>query len=216
MSTGNNSNPGTSTAVNSNPASTTATINPNQSTQSHQNSNLIELEEQFILRMPAVKENGVSKPHPATQALREALAEQSRLTDQDTDPLRDRLFIDVDPKTRRGCVKFDDYVFEARLFDLPCIIESLKTKDKKMFYKTADICQILVCRGPGDPPWEEEEEKAKKKNAGNSGGHIESSIYQWPHGITPPLKNVRRKRFRKVAKKKCVDYVEIEREVGFG
>jgi len=30
----------------------------------------------------------------------------------------------------------------AKLVDLPCIIESLKTIDKKTFYKTADICQV--------------------------------------------------------------------------
>lgn len=33
------------------------------------------------------------------------------------------------------------YLF-AKLVDLPCIIESLKTTDNKSFYKTADICQV--------------------------------------------------------------------------
>lgn len=37
--------------------------------------------------------------------------------------------------------------------------------------------------------------------------------YQHPHGITPPLKNVRRRRFRKTAKQKYVDAPEIEKEV---
>lgn len=37
--------------------------------------------------------------------------------------------------------------------------------------------------------------------------------FLWPHGITPPLKNVRKKRFRKTLKKKYVDFPEIEKEV---
>ena len=37
--------------------------------------------------------------------------------------------------------------------------------------------------------------------------------YLYPHGITPPLKNVRKRRFRKTLKKKYIDFPEIEKEV---
>lgn len=37
--------------------------------------------------------------------------------------------------------------------------------------------------------------------------------FLWPHGITPPLKNVRKRRFRKTLKKKYVEAPEIEKEV---
>lgn len=37
--------------------------------------------------------------------------------------------------------------------------------------------------------------------------------YLWPHGITPPLKNVRKRRFRKTLRKKYVEAPEIEKEV---
>lgn len=240
-----NSNPAaiTTTTTNSNPTTTTTTTNqPNRNINQHtnnininintntNNSNTFEVENQFILRMPVIKlENGMVKPHPATQALREALADQAKRIVEDAetgnvsdDPLRSRLFIDINPETRKGRVKFDDDVFEARLVDLPCIIESLKTIDKKMFYKTTDICQMLVCRTRDEPAWsddENEEEKAKKAAATKKPGGLSSQAesflrkYQWPHGITPPLKNVRRKRFRKLAKKKIIDYAEIEREV---
>jgi len=33
------------------------------------------------------------------------------------------------------------------------------------------------------------------------------------HGITPPLKNVRRRRFRKTLRKKPIDLASIEKEV---
>lgn len=37
--------------------------------------------------------------------------------------------------------------------------------------------------------------------------------FLWPHGITPPTKNIRRRRFRKTLKKKYVEAPEIEKEV---
>ena len=37
--------------------------------------------------------------------------------------------------------------------------------------------------------------------------------YLYPHGITKPMKNVRKKRFRKTLRKKYVDFPEIEKEV---
>lgn len=40
----------------------------------------------------------------------------------------------------------------AKLVDLPCIIESLKTIDKKTFYKTADICQVCMASASCSSP----------------------------------------------------------------
>jgi len=37
--------------------------------------------------------------------------------------------------------------------------------------------------------------------------------FQYPHGLTPPLKNVKKKRFRKTAKKKYIEAPEVEKEV---
>jgi TATA-binding protein-associated factor Taf7 len=41
--------------------------------------------------------------------------------------------------------------FLARLIDLPCIIESQKTLDKKQFHKVADICQMIQIERPTMP-----------------------------------------------------------------
>lgn len=36
------------------------------------------------------------------------------------------------------------------------------------------------------------------------GGKVDKTEFQWPHGITPPFKNVRKRRFRKtLAKRVC-------------
>lgn len=83
---------------------------------------------------------------------------------------------------------------------------------------------MLVCKTKDDPfscdEDEPDESKDKKKNKAAASndyntGYINplAKKYQWPHGLTPPLKNVRRKRFRKAAKKKIIDYAEIEKEV---
>ncbi|XP_015791021.1 transcription initiation factor TFIID subunit 7 [Tetranychus urticae] len=147
-----------------------------------------ELESQFILRLP---------PLPAA-TLRSVVA--SGVLN-----LKDRLNIQVENDMRHGTVRFDGWVLPAKIVDLPCIIESLKTLDAKTFYKTADICQMMICKD------EIEEEKPEGEESKKKDGKDKKFLY--PHGVTPPLKNVRKKRFRKTLKKKFFDVPEIEKEV---
>ena len=101
----------------------------------------------------------------------------------------------------------------AKLMDLPTIIESMKTIDKKTFYKTADICQVLVCK-EGEPSDEEEEEVVSKKAANKKADPTKvDKKYVYKHGVCASLKNCRRRRFRKTLKKKFVEAPEIEKEV---
>ncbi|VDK71052.1 unnamed protein product [Cylicostephanus goldi] len=37
--------------------------------------------------------------------------------------------------------------------------------------------------------------------------------WQYPHGLTPPMKSVRQRRFRKTKKKKYMEAPEVEREL---
>lgn len=97
----------------------------------------------------------------------------------------------------------------AKVVDIPTIIESLKTIDNKSFYKTADICQMLICKEDDDQHTDEEmTQKTKKKDPNKV-----DKKFLWPHGVTPPTKNVRKRRFRKTLKKKYVEAPEIEKEV---
>ena len=50
--------------------------------------------------------------------------------------------------------------------------------------------------------------KPKKKDP-----HKVDKKFLWPHGIAPPMKNARKRRFRKTLKKKYVEAPEIEKEV---
>lgn len=58
-------------------------------------------------------------------------------------------------------------------------------------------CQMLMVR-EGEDPQEEEDSKKKRKDHPN---RVDKK-YLWPHGYTPPLKNVRKRRFRKMLRKK--------------
>lgn len=86
--------------------------------------------------------------------------------------------------TRHAIVTYNERSFSALLVDLPSIIESHKTLDHAQYYKTADIHQMLIIFDP---------------DATESKGfcsQIETDFqFQWPDGITPPLKNVRIRRF---------------------
>lgn len=153
----------------------------------------VELETQFILRITE---------EPA-KVLREAIQSGSN-------SLKDRLSIKLEPDLRYGEVRFDHWLLHAKVVDLPTIIESLKTIDNKSFYKTADVCQMVICKEEPDTPSADEESpnKAKKKDPNKV-----DKKFLWPHGVTPPCKNVRKRRFRKTLKKKYVEAPEIEKEV---
>lgn len=55
---------------------------------------------------------------------------------------------------------------------------------------------MLMVREEEDPP-EEEDPKKKRRDPNKV-----DKKYLWPHGYTPPLKNVRKRRFRKTLRKK--------------
>lgn len=150
----------------------------------------VELESQFIMRLPT---------EPA-KALRELL--------QSGDNFKNRLTIQFENDMRHGEVRFDHWLLHAKIVDLPTIIESLKTIDRKSVYKTADICQMMICKEELDPVSTEDESPKKKKDPLKV-----DKKYLHPHGITPPTKNIRKRRFRKTLRKKCMEAPEIEKEV---
>ncbi|KAK9511515.1 hypothetical protein O3M35_000154 [Rhynocoris fuscipes] len=153
----------------------------------------VELECQFILRMPEEPAN----------ALREML--RSGVTS-----LKDRFSIRLENDVRYGEVRVDNWLLHAKVVDLPTIVESQKTIDNKSFYKTADICQIMICKEEDDQTTTDDESPSKHKK--KDPNKVDKK-FLWPHGITPPMKNVRKRRFRKTLKKKYVEAPEVEKEV---
>ncbi|KPI92641.1 Transcription initiation factor TFIID subunit 7 [Papilio xuthus] len=151
----------------------------------------VELESQFIMRFPE---------EPA-KSLKELI--------KSGENFKNRLSISLENDMRHGEVRFDHWLLHAKVVDLPTITESLKTIDRKSVYKTADICQMMICKEEIDHTSEEElPSKNKKKDPLKV-----DKKFLCPHGITPPTKNIRRRRFRKTLKKKCAEAPEIEKEV---
>lgn len=69
---------------------------------------------------------------------------------------------------------------------------------------------MMICKEGEDPIPSDEEDKNKPKKKDPT--KVDKK-YLWPHGITPPMKNVRRRRFRKTLRKKYVEAPEIEKEI---
>eukprot|EP00123_Amoebidium_parasiticum_P016412 comp23417_c0_seq1/m.38928 comp23417_c0_seq1/g.38928 ORF comp23417_c0_seq1/g.38928 comp23417_c0_seq1/m.38928 type:complete len:371 (-) comp23417_c0_seq1:483-1595(-) len=131
-------------------------------------------------------------PEEQAQKLRELLRRHA---------LKDLLKFKWQEDMRHCTVQFGDSVLQGRLVDLPCIIESQKTLDNMNFYKSADVSQMLVCTEGA-----EEITQAKKDTKSKT-------EYAWPHGLTAPLRNVRKRRFRKTAQKKFMASQDVENEV---
>ncbi|EJF65842.1 hypothetical protein DICSQDRAFT_132040 [Dichomitus squalens LYAD-421 SS1] len=139
-------------------------------------------EEQFILRMP---------PGEDCERLRK-MAQAREVSDDVWFKFKD---------SRRAVFHIGNNTYQSKLVDLPCIVESQKTLDNKQMFKVADICQMLVV-----------EDKVADENSLANRGNFNIDEFIWPHGITPPLKHVRKRRFRKRVNRRTIETVEQEVE----
>lgn len=84
--------------------------------------------------------------------------------------------------------------------DLPNIIEAQKTHDSRHLFKVADISQMLVVENP-----------VRDENSITASA-LNVDDYIWPHGITPPMRHVRKRRFRKRLSRRTIEVVEEQVE----
>ena len=152
----------------------------------------IPIEEHFLLR--------VLHPETATK-LREAVRKRE---------VPESLKIHIKEDLRKAAFTLDETTLDAVLVDLPCILESQKTLDNKQFYKIADISQV-----PLHLLWVITQRKMLIVQDGDTPipnlPKSKEDMYQYPHGISTPLKFVRKRRFRKRISKKGIE--DVEREV---
>ncbi|TFK30133.1 hypothetical protein FA15DRAFT_199811 [Coprinopsis marcescibilis] len=144
----------------------------------------LSFEEQFILRMP---------PGEDCEKLRKMVS------GRDVTPEVWMKFKD----SRRALFHIGNNTRTAKLVDLPCIIEAQKTLDNKQMFKVADICQMLVVD-------DKVIDDSQTSNQGKQQFNIDEFI--WPHGITPPLHYVRKRRFRRRVNRRTIESVEQEVE----
>lgn len=149
------------------------------------------LEENFVLRM---------QPGEDCDYLRGAVAEK-RFGPRSQGGA-DVSFKSLTRDGRRAVVTVRGNMYAASLVDLPCIIESMKSWDKRGWYKSADICQMLLVLGRVSS-----EEEARNYPLPND---VDQTSFQYAHGLTPPLRWARKRRFRKRISNRTIEAVELE------
>lgn len=110
-----------------------------------------------------------------------------------------------DTQGRRGMINVNGHHYATSLVDLPCIIEGMKSWDKKGFIKSIDICQMLLVLGPCKT-----DEEAKLYPLPYD---VNPHNYQYAHGITAPMKWVRKRRFARFKRARVDDVEAVDRKV---
>ena len=113
----------------------------------------------------------------------------------------------VEKDFRRAVVNVRGRKYAAVLVDLPCIVETMKSWDRRGWWKVADLNQMLLVLGRC-----ETDDEAKTYPLPAKGGMLDEKTMQYAHGLTPPMRWVRKRRFRKRLSYKSVANVEEEVE----
>ncbi|KAI5861870.1 TAFII55 protein conserved region-domain-containing protein [Durotheca rogersii] len=136
-------------------------------------------ESTFILRVT---------PGPATDYLRKALTDGTvGLPKQNGGADFAVQFLDA--KQRRAMVTIDGIHYAAVLVHLPTITEAMKSWDRKNMMKNSDITEMLLC-------FEAVQNEGEAKTIPLPAMVVKNE-YRWPHGLTPPMHDASRQRFRK-------------------
>ncbi|KAK0337191.1 hypothetical protein LTR02_013102 [Friedmanniomyces endolithicus] len=153
---------------------------------------------------PAIQQGLILRMQPGEDAdlLRTAIAEgRVGLKEQGGVDVSIR-FVTAD--LRRALVKVKGRMYAAALVDLPCIVESMKSWDKKGWWKVADVCQMLLVLGPVQTEAQIREFPLPRE--------VSKETMQYAHGLTPPMHYVRKRRFRKRVSHRQLENVEEEVE----
>ncbi|KAI9760722.1 MAG: hypothetical protein M4579_001460 [Chaenotheca gracillima] len=152
------------------------------------------IEEEFVLRMA---------PGEDCDYLRQAI-EEKKMGLSRAEGGADVSMKFLNREGRRAVVTIRQKHYAATMVDLPCVVEGMKSWDKRGWWKSADICQMLLVLGPVAS-----EEMALTFPLPPQ---IDTKTYQYPHGLTPPTHNVRKRRFRKRISNRTIEAVEDEVE----
>lgn len=152
------------------------------------------VENQFVLRM---------SPGDDCDYLRESIANKTLGTSV-KEGGADVSIKFLDKELRRLIINIRGKNYAAVVVDLPCIIESMKSWDKRGFWKVADICQMMLVLGPT-----ENDDTAKAYELPKE---VDKKTWGYAHGLTPPMHYVRKRRFRQRASYKTVEHIDEEVE----
>lgn len=151
------------------------------------------IEEDFVLRM---------QPGDDCEYLRQAIAEQ-RFGPRSQGGADVRMTFLLS-SGRRAVIAIRGTLYAAAMVDLPCIVEGMKSWDKKAWYKSVDICQMLLVLGKINS-----EDEAMSYPLPRD---VDPKTMQYAHGLTPPMHRVRTRRFRKRISRSAIEAVESQVE----
>ncbi|EAN32830.1 TAFII55 protein conserved region family protein [Theileria parva strain Muguga] len=86
----------------------------------------------------------------------------------------------------------------AILGELPCVIEAHKTLNNDLLFKSADISQLMIAY--------------EKDQAEKVAEILKDRMWEWPDGLTPGTKNIRKRRFKNYDDYSNEEIKEAERE----
>ncbi|KAJ9489679.1 hypothetical protein VN97_g3573 [Penicillium thymicola] len=145
------------------------------------------IEEQFILRM---------LPGEDCDIVRKSITDRTFKTGE----------VGLKPLTREGrrsILNVRGHQYAAAVVDLPCIIEGMKSWDRRGWYKSADICQMLLVLGRVNS-----DQEAMEYPLPPGVDSPDEKTLQYAHGVAPPLRWVRRRRFRDRVSTRTIEQVE--------
>lgn len=150
------------------------------------------IEQQFVLRMA---------PGEDCTYLRDAI-ENKTIGLKPEDGGADVSFKFLEHTLRRAVVTVRGHKYAAVLVDLPCIVEGLKSWDRRGWWKVADICQMLLVLGPCTDD--------ASALAYQLPREVDKTTLAYAHGLTPPMHWVKKRRFRKRISYREIENVEEE------
>ena len=144
------------------------------------------------------------QPEAEAELVRKAI-EEGKIGVRAADGGLDMRFTPFDSNGRRGAVEIKGKLFAFITVDLPCIVEGMKSWDKKGWVKSIDVSQLLLILGPVRNNTEAENYPLPPD--------VNPQDFRSAHGLTAPMKNVRKRRFNKT-KRTSVSAIEaVERKV---
>jgi transcription initiation factor TFIID subunit 7 len=149
-------------------------------------------EEQYILRTP--EELG--------ERIRKMVQNDELSSDQISflfprDSRVGQLFINgIDPVER----------YKVTLCDLPCVVETHRTEDNRVYYKSGDVGQILLVQKEDEMEFGEMDEQPNIPP-------LYDNHYNVFDGLTPPTKNIRKRKYRQKIKYSPEDMKEAQAEI---
>jgi TATA-binding protein-associated factor Taf7 len=150
-------------------------------------------EEQYILRFP------------------EFLGERIRKMVQNDELSSDQISFQFPPNSRVGQMVINGIEsvekYKVTLCDLPCVVETHRTEDNRVYYKSGDVGQLLLVQK------EDEKENGEMEMNEQPISFLYDNNYNVLDGLTPPTKNIRKRKFRQKIKYSSEDMKEAQAEI---